>query len=150
MTRRHRTSRTAAAALAAVLLSAACSSSEDVAAPPAAPSAGAPSAQPPAAASAPGATLRATVGTEDDPEAYEIALTTADGEPVEELPAGSYRIEVVDYSRTHNFALRGPGVDEATSVPQVEQAVFEVTLQAGEYTYVCDPHPSMTGTVAVT
>src|SRR5688500_13246646 len=41
-------------------------------------------------------TLRATVGTEESPDAFEIALLDEDGEPVTELPAGEYNIEVDD------------------------------------------------------
>ncbi len=50
----------------------------------------------------------------------------------------------------HNFHLMGGAVDETTSVPETEEATWEVTLEAGEYTYKCDPHPPMTGTFTVT
>ncbi len=94
--------------------------------------------------------LIGTVGTEDDPEAFEISLTTEDGEEVTELPAGDYTIQVSDPSAMHNFHLTGGSVDESTSVPESEETTFEVTLEAGEYTYKCDPHPPMTGTFTVT
>ena len=94
--------------------------------------------------------LIGTVGTPEDPEAFEIALTTEDGEPVTELPAGDYTIQVSDPAATHNFHLTGGSVDETTSVPEVEETTFEVTLEPGEYTYVCDPHPPMTGSFTVT
>ncbi|MBW3640344.1 MAG: hypothetical protein KY451_10915 [Actinobacteria bacterium] len=90
------------------------------------------------------------MGTEDDPEAFEIALTTEDGQDVTTLAAGEYTIDVTDYSTIHNFALSGQGVDEATSVSEVEQTTWTVTVEPGEYTYVCDPHPSMSGGFAVT
>lgn len=96
-----------------------------------------------------GTVLRATVGSEDDPDAYEIVLTDTSGEVVEQLPPGTYRIEVRDLSRIHNFHLLGPGVDEATSVPEVENVTFTVTLGEGDYRYVCDPHPTMRGDLAV-
>ncbi|HEU0101986.1 MAG TPA: hypothetical protein VFR07_06660 [Mycobacteriales bacterium] len=94
--------------------------------------------------------LIGTVGTPEDPEAFEIALTTEDGQEVETLPAGNYTIQVSDPAATHNFHLRGGSVDETTSVPEVEETTFEVTLEPGEYTYVCDPHPPMTGSFTVT
>lgn len=96
-----------------------------------------------------GTVLQATVGSEDDPDAYEIVLTDASGEVVEQLAPGTYTIEVRDLSRIHNFHLLGPGVDEATSVPEVEDVTFTVTLGEGDYRYLCDPHPTMRGDVAV-
>jgi plastocyanin len=94
--------------------------------------------------------LIGTVGNAEDPEAFEIALTTEDGEEVTTLPAGDYTIQVSDPSAMHNFHLVGGSVDETTSVPESEETTFEVTLEAGEYTYKCDPHPPMTGTFTVT
>ncbi|MCL3859651.1 cupredoxin domain-containing protein [Actinotalea sp. K2] len=93
--------------------------------------------------------LLASVGTEEDPEAFVIALTDESGEPVTTLPAGDYVIQVSDPSTSHNFRLRGEGVDESTSVPGTDDATFEVTLDPGDYTYTCDPHPAMTGTFTV-
>lgn len=90
------------------------------------------------------------VGTAEDPEAFEITLTDASGAPITEIPAGDYTIEVTDPSTTHNFHLTGGSVDETTSVPEMETTTFEVTLEPGEYTYRCDPHPPMTGTFTVT
>lgn len=144
---RPRPSRTAVVALAALLASAGCSSGSESGA---GSGTGTGSASGSAPAAEVGATLLATVGTEDDPESFEIALTTEDGATVEALAAGDYTIEVVDYAMIHNFALRGPGVEEQTSVSDVEEATFEVTLEPGEYEYLCDPHPSMSGTVQVT
>lgn len=96
-------------------------------------------------------TLTGTIGTESDPDAFEISLMGPDGEPVEELKAGKYTVKVQDPSKIHNFHLEGPGVDEATEVGGTGEETFEVTLEPGEYTYVCDPHPgSMKGTFKVT
>jgi len=90
------------------------------------------------------------VGTAEDPEAFEISLTDESGEPITEIPAGDYTIQVSDPATSHNFHLTGGSVDETTSVAELEETTFEVTLEPGEYTYVCDPHPSMTGTFTVT
>ena len=90
------------------------------------------------------------VGTAEDPEAFEITLTDESGEPITEIPAGDYTIKVSDPATSHNFHLTGGSVDETTSVPELEETTFEVTLEPGEYTYACDPHPSMTGTFTVT
>lgn len=95
----------------------------------------------------PGATLLGSVGTDDDPEAFEIALTTEAGEPVEVVAAGSYTLVVDDPAQIHNFHLTGEGVDIATEVSGTGKKTFEVTFSAGEYGYTCDPHPSMNGTV---
>ncbi len=104
----------------------------------------------PAAPSGDRTVLLASVGTDDEPEAFEIALTTEDGESVDELPAGDYEIQVSDPSQIHNFALTGPGVQEATSVSGTEDVTWEVTLEEGDYDYICDPHPSMSGGFSVT
>ncbi len=93
-----------------------------------------------------GGTLMGSVGP-----GFEISLTNEDGSAVESLPAGSYTIEVNDQSDIHNFHLTGTGVDEATEVAEVETETFNVTFEAGTYTYVCDPHASqMTGSFEVT
>ena len=123
-----------------VLLATACGS------PQAPPSAGATQ---PQAQVQPGATLVGTVGTADEPEAYEIALTTEDGEPVDTVAAGTYTVVVDDYAQVHNFHLSGAGVDAATDVEGTGKKSFQVTFQAGEYQYFCDPHPSMKGSLKV-
>ncbi|HXG75099.1 MAG TPA: plastocyanin/azurin family copper-binding protein [Gaiellaceae bacterium] len=84
-----------------------------------------------------GTVLRGTVGP-----GFTIELTTADGQPVETLPPGSYTVEVDDRAPDHNFHLTGPGVDVQTDVPEEGAESFDVQLQAGEYTFVCDPHAS--------
>lgn len=93
--------------------------------------------------------LQATVGSDDDPDAFDITLLDAEGEPVEELAAGSYRVEVRDLSSIHNFRLIGPGVDQATSVPETGEVTWEVTLGDGLYAFLCEPHPDMLGEIGV-
>jgi plastocyanin len=56
--------------------------------------------------------------------------------------AGKIRLSVSDKSSAHNFHLRGPGVNVATSVAQSGSKSFTVTLKKGTYTFVCDPHAS--------
>lgn len=99
---------------------------------------------------APGATLLGTVGTDENPDAFEIGLTDESGATVTTLPAGDYTVKVSDPSRIHNFVLSGEGVDAATEVSGTGEQTFSVTFTAGEYTYVCDPHPSMSGSITVT
>ena len=80
-----------------------------------------------------GTTLNGSVGP-----GFEISLDGTDG-----LTAGDYTIAVNDQSSAHNFHLTGPGgVDVATDVSAEGEESFEVTLEAGEYTFVCDPHAS--------
>lgn len=105
---------------------------------------------PVAAGIAPGATLLGTLGTPDDPEAYEIGLTDMAGATVTTLPAGAYTIKVADGARIHNWTLNGDGVSEATPISGTGESTFQVTLKPGTYTYACEPHPSMTGTITVT
>lgn len=102
---------------------------------------------------APGAAgeLIGMVGTADDPEAYEIALLDADGSPVASLPAGDYTLTFDDRSRMHNFHLTGPGVDVMTDVQGSDGTAVEITLVAGTYAFICDPHAgTMMGEVEVT
>ena len=68
---------------------------------------------------------------------FDISMTGTDG-----LVPGPVTIVVTDNASTHNFHLTGPGVDEATDVGGEGEETFEVTLEAGEYTFVCDPHAS--------
>lgn len=134
------TRRSAGALVAVLLLATACGGgSEDEAEP-----------EPTAAEGAP--TLRAMVGTEESPDAFEISLVDEDGEPVTELPAGEYTIEVTDPTGVHNFHLSGGdgAVDEKTAVPATIETTWVVTFEPGDYRYLCDPHPSMNGQFTVT
>lgn len=80
-----------------------------------------------------GTTLNGSVGP-----GFTISLDGTDG-----LTAGDYTIVVDDQSSAHNFHLTGPGgVDVATDVSEEGEESFDVTLEAGEYTFVCDPHAS--------
>jgi plastocyanin len=80
-----------------------------------------------------GTTLNGSVGP-----GFDISLEGTDG-----LTAGSYTIVVNDQSPNHNFHLTGPGgVDVSTEVSETGEKSFDVELEAGEYTFVCDPHAS--------
>jgi hypothetical protein len=131
--------RPAAGALAVLLLGAACSSPAEDENTSDGPVAGAP-------------TLRGSVGTEASPDAFEIALVDEDGNPVTELPAGEYNVEVTDWSGVHDFHLDGGdgAVDEKTGVSQKGETTWVVTFEPGEYRFLCDPHPSMNGRFTVT
>jgi plastocyanin len=87
-----------------------------------------------------GTTLNGSVGP-----GFEISLDGTDG-----LTAGSYTLAVNDQSTAHNFHLTGPGVDVSTEVGEEGEESFDIELQAGEYTFVCDPHASqMNGSFTV-
>jgi plastocyanin len=80
-----------------------------------------------------GTTLNGSVGP-----GFDISLEGTDG-----LTAGSYTIVVDDQSAEHNFHLTGPGgVDVSTDVSETGEKSLDVELEAGEYTFVCDPHAS--------
>jgi hypothetical protein len=89
-----------------------------------------------------GGTLVGTIGTSDDPDAFVIALATEDGSPVSTLAAGDYTLQIVDPSSIHNFHLTGTGVDVASDVGGTEDETYDITLEPGTYTFVCDPHAS--------
>ena len=88
-----------------------------------------------------GGTLTGVVGP-----GFDISLEGTDG-----LTAGSYTLTVDDKASDHNFHLTGPGgVDVATEVGEEGSETFEVQLEPGEYTFVCDPHASsMNGSFTV-
>jgi plastocyanin len=98
-----------------------------------------------ATAPADGSTLSAGVGP-----GFEISLTGADGADVETLAGGTYTIDVDDQSDIHNFHLTGGSVDESTDVSGTGTDTWEVTLEQGAYSFVCDPHAgSMSGSFEV-
>ena len=88
-----------------------------------------------------GTTLNGSVGP-----GFEISLDGTDG-----MSAGDYTLVVNDQSSAHNFHLTGPGgVDVSTDVGEEGEQMFQVTLEPGEYSFVCDPHASsMNGTFTV-
>jgi plastocyanin len=88
-----------------------------------------------------GTTLNGSVGP-----GFEISLDGTDG-----ISAGDYTLVVNDQSSAHNFHLTGPGgVDVSTDVGEEGEKTFQVTLEPGEYRFVCDPHASsMNGTFTV-
>ena len=138
--------------LTSTVLVAACGEDESATPAAAAPSTTSTSSAP-AATSAPAAggnRLSGTVGTQAEPDAFTITLTDASGQPVSTVPAGDYTIVVNDLSKIHNWHLKGGAVDETTTVPEVGEKTFQVSLTAGSYTFVCDPHPRMVGELTVT
>jgi plastocyanin len=90
-------------------------------------------------------TLVGTVGP-----AFTISLVDAQGNDVSKLDPGTYVVQVKDLSDFHNFHLRGPGVNETTSVGGTGEVTWTVTLTDGTYTFLCDAHPtSMVGRFTV-
>ena len=78
-----------------------------------------------------------------------ISLRDAGGNPVAQVTEGTYRFEVVDSDTIHNFHLAGTAV--STPVGETGTFTFEgVVLGAGSYTYLCDVHPELNGTLNVT
>lgn len=115
------------------------------------PAAASPSATAGGSGAVAGATpLMASVGQDGDPDAFVLTLKDASGADVTTLPAGEYEVQVSDPSTIHNVHLTGSGVDETTSVPETEDVTWTVTLEAGTYTVVCDPHAKMRVEITVT
>src|SRR5919204_6145631 len=81
--------------------------------------------------------LVAVVGTND---AFVISLRDAAGNLVTQLDPATYDIAVSDRSEQHNFHLKGPGVDMATSIGDKQETTWTVTIGTGRYAYVCDAH----------
>jgi len=95
--------------------------------------------------------LIGTVGEEGNPDAFTITLTKEDGSDVTTLTPGKYTLEIKDLSSIHNFHLTGPGgVDVSSSVGDTEDKNYDITLEDGTYSFVCDPHASqMNGSFTV-
>ncbi len=75
------------------------------------------------------------------------------GAKVRTLRAGRYTITVTDKARTHNFRLKGPGLNrQITGLAFRGPKTITVMLRRGTYTYQCDPHVlmGMKGTFRVT
>jgi plastocyanin len=94
---------------------------------------------PSAVAQADNPKLVAVVGTND---AFVISLRDGDGNAVTQLAPGTYDIAVSDRSESHNFHLKGPGVDQSTPIGEKQDTSWTVTIGDGRYTYVCDAHSS--------
>jgi hypothetical protein len=92
---------------------------------------------PSAVAQADNPRLVAVVGTN---EAFVISLRDANGNLVTQLAPGTYDIAVSDRAETHNFHLRGPGVDMSTSIEDKQETTWTVTIGDGRYSYICDVH----------
>ena len=103
-----------------------------------------------AALAVPAAFAGTTTLTGTDGPGFTITLTKGSTK-VTKLKAGTYKIVVADKSSSHNFHLKGPGVNKLTSVPAVGTFRWTVKLQKGTYTFVCDPHKTiMHGVLKVT
>lgn len=94
---------------------------------------------PSAVAQADNPKLVAVVGTND---AFVISLRDASGNAVTQLAPGTYDIAVSDRSESHNFHLKGPGVDMLTPTGEKQETSWTVTIGEGRYSYVCDVHSS--------
>lgn len=85
------------------------------------------------------------------PTAFKIEMKNAANRKLTSVKAGTYRIKVEDPSSIHNFRLKGPGVNKATTVAGKSERIWTLALKKGTYTYVCDPHAgAMKGTFRVT
>ncbi len=92
-----------------------------------------------------GTTLKGSVGP-----GYEISLSTPEGQSISTLAPGSYTLQVDDMASSHNFHLTGPGVDVTTDVGGEGTDTFQIEVQRGSYSFVCDVHPSINGSFEVT
>jgi hypothetical protein len=79
-----------------------------------------------------------------------VGLRTSYGNAVTALEAGRYRIAVTDASRSDDFHLAGPGVNERTGIQFTGSATWTVKLRKGIYRYRSDrPHSKLLGTFFV-
>src|SRR5262249_31164158 len=59
---------------------------------------------------------------------FTISLKDASGAAVKHLDPGTYDIHVVDLATEHNFHLKGPNVEEVTSVDDTGEVTWTVTF----------------------
>ena len=82
---------------------------------------------------------------------FKIEMKNAAGRPLKTIKRGTYRIKIEDKASIHNFRLKGPGVNKATSISGRTETIWTVRLRPGKYTFMCDPHRStMRGSFRVT
>jgi plastocyanin len=83
-------------------------------------------------------TVKGTVGP-----GFTISLS-ANGKKVTRLkPHRPYRFVIDDRSSSHDFHLRGPGLNRVlSSVRFVGKKSYTLTLKKGSYRFFCDPHAS--------
>jgi plastocyanin len=62
---------------------------------------------------------------------------------VKTLSPAKYTFVINDKSNIHNFHLTGPGVNKKTTVGGKGTTRWTITLRAGTYNYVCDPHKTV-------
>jgi plastocyanin len=83
--------------------------------------------------------LTGDVGASD---AFVITLKDPSGAAISHVDAGTYTLVVHDHSSFHNFHLSGPGVDVSSTVDEIADHTFTITLVDGTYFFDCDPHSS--------
>jgi plastocyanin len=106
-----------------------------------------------AAATAPAAVTKDSFDLKGEVYAggFKIEMKNQANTRLKSVKAGTYRIKIEDKATIHNFRLKGPGLNKATSVPRKAEVIWTVTLRKGTYTFLCDPHASsMRGTFRVT
>jgi hypothetical protein len=110
-------------------------------------------APPPSTCTPVGGSLIGSVGP-----GFQISLRDPQGNDLNggTLPAGTYTVQVDDFSDVHNFHLFGTGAqcvppsDCTTDVSGTGRETWLVNFTPGVVTYRCDPHTaSMTGTFTV-
>ncbi len=69
-----------------------------------------------------------------------IGLKDRLGKSVKTLRAGRYVFTIRDRSSACNFHLKGPGVNNMTSVAKQSNASWLVAMGPGTYTFFCDTH----------
>ena len=65
------------------------------------------------------------------------------GKNVKSLAPAKYAFAISDKSNIHNFHLIGPGVNRKTSVTGTGTTHWTLTLRAGTYRFICDPHATI-------
>lgn len=83
------------------------------------------------------------VGSSGKGGAFVITFRYASGKKVKTLKAGRYQLVIRDYSKRHNFHLKGPGLNVRSFIPFVGRLAYSsLVFKRGTYRFWCDAHRS--------
>jgi hypothetical protein len=85
------------------------------------------------------------IGSSGKPGAPVITFKDANGRTIKSLRAGRYKLVIRDYSKFHDFHLKGPKLNVHSTLPFVGRLSYgTLVFRKGKYSFWCDAHKSAT------